>query len=87
MVYGVRHGIESLESYFKCPLAEDESITLCKAYRERTHYSNSTDRARLVKIILGSVEEKTTSPQPKKDVIFGYMPGYFFTRATAGPNG
>ncbi len=58
----VRHDTESLESYFKCALAKDESIALCKAYRVGTH--DSTDSPRPVKIILGSVEEK-------EDIVFG----------------
>ncbi len=60
----VRRDVESLESYFKCAFAKDESITLCKAYRVGTHDSNSTGRQRPVKILLGSVKEK-------EDVVFG----------------
>ncbi len=86
MVYGVRHGIRLLELYFKCPLAKDESITLCKSYHVRTHDSNSTDRPRPVKIILGSVEEKQLLLNRRK-VVFGNARLFFFTRATAGPNG
>ncbi len=47
----VRHDTESLESYFKCALAKDESIALCKAYRVGTHDSNSTEMPHPFKII------------------------------------
>ncbi len=82
----VRHAIESPESYFKCPLAKEESISLCKAYRVRTHDSNSTNRPRPVKIILGSVEEEQLLLNQRK-MLYSVMPDYFFTRTIAGPSG
>ncbi len=62
----VRHDMKSLESYFKCALAKDESITLCKAYRVGTHDSNSTDRPRPVKIIRGSVKKNNFSSTERR---------------------
>ncbi len=81
-----RHYIKSLASYFKFALAKDVSITLCKANRVGTHDSNSTDRPRPVKSVLGSVEKKQLLLNRRK-MLYSVMPGYFFTRATAGPNG
>ncbi len=52
------HDIASLECYFKCAHANDESVTLCKAYRAGALVSNSIKVPRPAKIPLGSVKEK-----------------------------
>ncbi len=62
----------------ECVLAKDESITLCKAYRVGTHDSNSTDRPRSVKNIVGSVEEKQFLLNRRK-MLHSVMPGCFFS--------
>ncbi len=64
----VRHDIASLESYFKCALATNESQTLYTAYRVGTLDSKSPDKPRQVEIILCST---TNSTQPKKKTTFG----------------
>ncbi len=62
----VKHDITSLESYFKSSLAKEESITLCNAFRIGTLDLNTTDMSHLVKIVLGSVEEKQLGPKGRK---------------------
>ncbi len=47
-------------------------------YRVRTHDSNSTDRPRPVKIILGSVEEKRLLLNQRK-MFHLVMPDYYFS--------
>ncbi len=72
----IRHDIKSLEPYFKYVLAKDESIKLCKHSRVGTLDSNSTDRPRPVKIILGSIEEKQLFLK-QRTMLRSVMPGYF----------
>ncbi len=50
---------------------------LCKAYRVGTHYSNSTDRPRPVKVVLGYVEENQLLLNRRK-MLYSVMPDYFF---------
>ncbi len=72
----VEHDISKLRLYFSKTLAEDESVSVCKAYRVGPVGTNGDNRPRPLKVILSKLLLS------RKRKLVSFAPNIFFTGTT-----
>ncbi len=77
----VEHDISKLRMYFRKILAEDESVSVCKAYRVGPVGTNGDSRPRPLKVILISEQDLTLLLSCKRKLV-SFAPNIFFTGTT-----
>ncbi len=77
----VEHDISKLRLYFSKILAEDESVSVCKAYGVGPVGTNGDNRPRPLKVILSSDQDLKLLLSRKRKLI-SFAPDIFFTGTT-----
>ncbi len=77
----VEHDISKLRLYFRKILAEDESVSVCKAYRVGPVVTNGGNRPRPLKVILSSEHDLKLLLSRKRKLV-SFAPNIFFTGTT-----
>ncbi len=74
----VEHEISKLRLYFSTILAEDETVSMCKAYHVGAMGTNDDNRPRPLKVILSS-EQDLELLLSRKRKLASFAPKFFFT--------
>ncbi len=77
----VEHDISKLRMYISKILTEDESVSVCKAYRVGPVGTNGDNRPRPLKVILSSDQDLKVLRSRKRKLI-SFAPDFFFTGTT-----
>ncbi len=75
----VEHDISKLRRYFSKILAEDESVSVCKAYRVGPVGTNGDIRSRPLKVILSGEQDLKLLLSRKRKLV-SFAPNIFFHR-------